>query len=340
MHNNRFILLGLAAAVLIACGKTDSGKPTVRPIAVRTVTLDVNEGAGTRSYIGQVEAATSMPLYHPLGGKLTALHVRNGSQVAEGQPIADIDDTQARSMHEAAVATLSQAEDAYKRLLQVHESGGVSDVKWIEMQTNLEKARQQEIATRKSLEDCHLTAPIEGVVTDVEVHAGQQLLPGQTICNVLSLRALQVVFSVPESDISSFEKGDTIRLSFNAFPDQTFRGVVQEKGLNAGMVAHGYQIKAGILAPSRQILPGMLAKVLTTKAYASGLVVPSACVQTTPEGPAVWVVRDGVAHRQPVGNTRFVKDGVLVSEGLKAGDRVVTAGYQKLYNGAKVTEAE
>ena len=340
MNKKNIILLCLVAGIVVACGKTDSGKHSVRPVAVRTVTLGTKEGAGTRSYIGEVEASTTMPLYHPLGGKLTALHVRNGMQVTKGQSVADIDDTQTRSMHDAAVATLSQAEDAYNRLLQVHENGGLSEVQWMEMQTNLEKARQQEIASRKSLEDCHLTAPIDGIVTDVDVHEGQQLLPGQTVCNILSLRALQVVFSVPESDISTFMKGDTIRLSFNAFPEQSFRGVVLEKGLSAGMVAHAYQIKASILAPTKQILPGMLAKVLTTKAFESGLVVPSACVQTTPEGPAVWVVRDGVAHRQQVGNTRFVKDGVLVEEGLSAGDRVVTAGYQKLYNGAKVTEAE
>ena len=341
MHNthNIFVLL-LAAAIVCGCAKTESGSQTVRPVAVRTITLDVNEETGSRTYIGEVEASVTMPLYHSFGGELTALHVRNGMQVTKGQPVADVDDTQARSAHDAAVATLSQAEDAYKRLLQVHENGGLSEVQWMEMQTNLEKAKQQEIASRKSLEDCHLTAPIDGVVTDVDVHVGQKLLPSQTICSVLSLKALQAVFSVPESDISSFSIGDTILLTLNAFPDRTFRGIVLEKGLSAGMVAHAYQVKAKILSPSKEILPGMLIKVLTTKSFAGGLVVPSACVQMTPEGPAVWVVREGVARRQPVGKTSFVRDGVLVDEGLNRGDRVVVSGYQKLFDGAQVVEAE
>ncbi|MBE6324449.1 MAG: efflux RND transporter periplasmic adaptor subunit [Bacteroidales bacterium] len=337
-HN--ILILFLATVVACSCAKTESGSQTVRPVSVRTITLDVNKESGTRTYIGEVEAAMAMPLYHSLGGELTALHVRNGQQVTKGQSIADIDDTQMRSIHDAALATLSQAEDAYNRLLQVHESGGLSEVQWIEMQTNLEKAKQQEISTRKSLDDCHLTSPIDGVVTDVDVHVGQRLLPSQTVCTVLSLKALQIVFSVPESDITSFSQGDTIIMTLNAFPDRTFCGIVLEKGLSAGMVAHAYEVKAKILSPSKEILPGMLAKVVTTKSFVGGLVVPSACVQMTPTGPAVWVVRDGVARRQQIGETSFVRDGVLVNEGLNKGDQVVVAGYQKLYNGAQVVEAE
>ena len=340
MHRVDKIVVFILAAVLFGCGTRESKKQTVKPVGVRTVTLEENAGVGTRTYLGEVEAVTGISIHHPLGGKLVALHVRNGQKVSQGQALADLEDTQSRSMHDAAVATLKQAEDGYNRLLQVHEGGGLSDVKWIEMQTNLEKARQQEIATRKSLDDCHLTAPLDGVITDVDVHEGQQLFPGQTICTVLSLKALQAVFSVPESDVSSFAIGDTVSLILNALPDQSFRGVVSEKSLSAGMVAHTYQLKANILSPSKEMLPGMITKVQTTKSFASGLVVPSACVQTTPDGPVVWVVREGTAHRQQIGLLQFVRDGVLVGEGLHAGDRVVTAGYQKLFNGAQVVEAE
>jgi len=330
----------LAAVVLSACKNADSKKKTVRPVAVRTIMLERSESAGTRTYMGEVEAATGITLYHPLGGKLFALHVRNGQQVTKGQPIADFDDTQARSLHEASLATLEQAEDGYKRLLQVHENGGLSDVKWIEMQTNYEKARQQEIATRRSLEDCHLTAPIDGVISEADVHVGQQMFPGQTVCKVLGLRTLQVAFSVPESDVASFSIGDTVTMKLNALPEQAFLGKVLEKGLSAGAIAHTYLVKALILSPNQEMLPGMIAKVMTHKPLANGLVVPSACVQTTPEGLAVWVVRDGKAERQSIAKTMFVKDGILVGEGLHEGDQVVIAGYQKLYSGAFVTEVE
>ena len=332
--------MALVAALLCCCTKKESDSKSLKPVSVRTVVVEQTTDAGTRTFLGEVEAVAGISLHHPLGGKLVALHVHNGHKVSQGQAVADLDDTQSRSMHEAALATLNQAEDGYQRLLQVHDNGGLSDAKWIEMQTNLEKARQQEIATRKSVEDCHLTAPIDGIVTEADVHVGQQLFPGQTICTVLSLNALQTVFTVPENDVSSFAIGDTVTLTLNALPDKTFRGIVTEKGLSAGMIAHTYRLKASILSPTKQILPGMITKVQTIKSFASGLVVPAGCVQTTPEGPAVWIVRDGIAQRQQITTTQFVRDGVLVSKGLSVGDRVVVAGYQKLFNGAKVTEQE
>lgn len=337
MHK-RFILPIVFAVMLCGCNKNTSNPTAVRPIEVRTITLAMSEDSGTRTYMGEIAAETSIALYHPLGGKLLQLHVHNGQRVDQGQAVADMDDTQPRSMHEAAVATLKQAEDAYHRLQQVHQSGGVSEVKWVEMQTNLEKARQQEALTRKSLEDCHLTAPISGVVSDMNVHQGQQLLPGQAVCTILGLQTLQVVFAVPESEVATFAVGDTVRLILNAKPEDVYSAVLTEKGLSAGKVAHTYPLKARLLRTDKDILPGMVAKVQTTQQGVQGLVVPSGCVQTTQEGPAVWVVRDGKARRQQLGATRFVHDGVLVAEGLNPGDKVVVAGYQKLFNGASVLE--
>lgn len=338
MHKRIVIVSVLVALSLTGCIKKESSTKDVRPIAVRTVRVAVQSESASRVYVGEVESGSKMPLYHPMGGKLTALHVRNGQHVKQGDAIADLDDTQTRSLHDAAAATLRQAEDAYQRLEQVHDSGGLSDVKWIEMQTNLEKARQQEIATRKSLEDCHLTAPLEGVVADADVRVGQQLFPGQTVCNIVSLNTLQAVFMVPETDIAAFSVGDAVTVRVNALDDMPLQAVITEKSISAGAIAHTYQLKAVLRAPSKEVLPGMMVKVHTTRTEDAGIVVPSACVQTTPQGPAVWIVEGDTVSRRLIRASQFVKNGVLVTEGLKDGDRIVTAGYQKLYNGARVEE--
>lgn len=340
MHKHLLILTA-ACLALSSCSKIEEARKSkpAAPIAVRTIVVQEQAEEGSRTYIGEVEAGSEVALYHALGGRLTALHVHNGQSVHEGQAIADLDDTQPRSLHDAAVATLRQAEDGYERLRQVHQSGGLSDVKWIEMQTNLEKARQQEIATRKQLDDCHITSPVSGIVADAGVRVGQQLYPGQTICSIVGMHTLQAVFTVPESDVASFRIGDSVRLHISALQQPALIGVLTEKGISAGAIAHTYKLKAVILNRTADILPGMIVKVRTTHPLSAGIIIPSAGVQTTPDGPAVWVVRGDSAFRQPIRATQFVKNGVLVTDGLQPGDRIVTAGYQKLYQGAKVTEA-
>ena len=70
-----------------------------------------------------------------------------------------------------------------------------------------------------------------------------------------------------------------------------------------------------------------------------GVVIPAACVQVTTEGKSVWVVQeDSTAVRRRIQIGQYVPNGVLVTDGLQTGDRVVTDGFQKLYKGAKVKE--
>lgn len=337
MKKNAIILF--SALALLSCSKLDrGGQKTVAPMKVEVLTVGLAADASERCYVGEVESETALPVSHPLGGRLTELLVRNGDRVHKGQLLGRIDDTQARSLHEAAAATLRQAQDGYDRLRAVHEGGGVSDVRWVQMQTDLEKARQQEIITAKQLEDCRLTAPQDGVVSGLDVSAGQQLLPGQRVCNLIDANRLQVRFSVPEQEVMNIRKGDTVSVVLSALPDRIWTARVTDKDVSAGAVAHTYGVRAQLQERCSDILPGMVAKVTALRMGGEGIVVPAECVQTTQQGLAVWVAVEGRAERRLIGDTEFVRTGVRVGQGLLPGDRVITSGYQKLYNGCEIAE--
>ena len=98
---------------------------------------------------------------------------------------------------------MRQAEDAYNRLKKVHSEGGISDVRWIEMETDLEKARQAEVAARKRVEDCVIRAPFDGVVSCRNHHVGEEMRPMEPFARVLDLRRLRVGFSVQLACLSA-----------------------------------------------------------------------------------------------------------------------------------------
>ena len=81
----------------------------------------------------------------------------------------------------------------------------------------------------------------------------------------------------------------------------------------------------------------MVAKIRLALSESSGIVVPSSCVITMPEGADVWVFQNGLAHRRNIKVGGFVKNGIMVESGLNSGDTIITVGHQKLYNGAKVS---
>ena len=107
--------------------------------------------------------------------------------------------------------------------------------------------------------------------------------------------------------------------------------------MKANALSHAYPVRAEVLNKDG-LLPGMVGKVRMQGQQSEGVVIPAACVQVTTEGKSVWVVQeDSTAVRRLIQIGQYVPNGVLVSDGLQTGDRVVTDGFQKLYKGAKVS---
>lgn len=291
-----------------------------------------------RNYVGAVSSEVEIPLVFVYGGTLVELYVHNGQAVRQGDIIAKVDDTSAKSLHETALATLRQAQDGYERLKKVYDDGGISEVRWVQMETDLEKARQSEISTRKHLEQCTLYASQDGVISMDKHLVGENVSPMQTFCRIIDLRKMNVEFSVPEKEIQFVKKGD---VAFADIPSLGLKNIeleVVDKSIVANFFGHTYDVKTRVVSDNaKEILPGMVAKIRMTATALSGIVIPSSCVQTVADGIAVWVVENGKAFRRNIVPSDFVKNGVIVKSGLNPGDTIVTAGYQKLYNGAKVS---
>lgn len=291
-----------------------------------------------RNYVGAVSSEVEIPLVFVYGGTLVELYVHNGQAVRQGDIIAKVDDTSAKSLHETALATLRQAQDGYERLKKVYDDGGISEVRWVQMETDLEKARQSEISTRKHLEQCTLYASQDGVISMDKHLVGENVSPMRTFCRIIDLRKMNVEFSVPEREIQFVKKGD---VAFADIPSLGLKNIeleVVDKSIVANSFGHTYDVKTRVVSDNaKEILPGMVAKIRMTATALSGIVIPSSCVQTVADGIAVWVVENGKAFRRNIVPSDFVKNGVIVKSGLNHGDTIVTAGYQKLYNGAKVS---
>ena len=336
----RFFLCLTAAAALTVCscsGGKDKSSGWTDTIEVETVVIGNMEASAERNYVGSIGSEREVSLSFALGGRLTKVAVRNGEHVVAGQVLAEVDATRARSLHAASLATLRQAEDAYRRLEAVHREGGISEVRWMEMETDLEKARQAETSSRKQLEDCTLRAPYAGVVSCGDHLVGEEMKPGEVYCRVLDMERLRVNFSVPEQEIALIAVGDEATATVSALGDRELRLRVSDKGMRANPMGHTYAVHATVTAGERNgLLPDMVTKVHATLGDGGGMAIPMECVQTMPEGTIVWVVKDGRAEQRRIAVGDFFSEGVYVERGLAPGDTVVAEGRQKLYRGAKV----
>lgn len=337
------LVVFFSALLLVGCGKKASKKQNFDPtIPVKVQVVGDSNGVNYRNYVGTVRSERQVSLSFPLGGTLTEVHVRNGQRVRKGDLIAKVDETAAKSLHDAAMATLRQAEDGYRRLKQLHEGEGISDVRWVQMETDLEKARQSEISARKHLKDCILYAPQDGVISMKDHVIGEQLNPLDVLCQIVDMNSLIVEFSVPENEVGLVGVGTTAFATIPALDNAERTLTVYDKSFLSNPLGHSYNIKARISSETKDILPGMVVKIRLSlqKSAEPGIVVPSSCVQTMSDGLTVWVIRNGKSYRQKIEVNEFVQNGVMVKAGLEPGDTIVTEGYQKLYNGAPVSYSD
>ena len=324
--------------LLIGCGENSDKKPKYDPvIPVQIDVVDYDDGDSYRNYVGSLKSEMKIALSFPLGGCITDIYVQNGQNVKKGAIVARVDETSAKSLHEAALAALNQAEDGYKRLKKVHEEGGISDVRWVQMETDLEKARQTEISTRKHLEDCTIYAPQDGIISMDERVVGEYMRPSEAFCHLIDMDQLVVTFSIPEKEIGLINIGDQAVAEIMALGNVETPVVITDKAVVSNPFGHTYNVKAKINLDGKDALPGMVVKIKLKATALSGIIVPASCVQTVSDGIAVWTLKNGRSYRRIIEVSDYVKNGVLVQNGLEFGDTIVTVGYQKLFNGAKVS---
>lgn len=335
----------LAAAVFICaftaltgCRETAENRHTQSsPIKVKAETVSVTDKIDTYGYIGTVQARKSAVLSSPYPGTLVSLNVSQGDHVKKGDIIAGIESQSVISSREMALATLAQAEDGYRRLSEVHGSGGVADVRMVEIRTQLEKAKAAAAAAEKAYEDCKIKAPYDGVIGDILIDEGIEASISQPIARILDISSVEIRFPVPENEISGIRTGEKATVEIPALGYVEIRASVSEKGMAASPLSHSYDCILSPEIPYRDLLPGMVCKVYLDSRAESGIVIPASAVKTGAGGRYVWAVEDGKAVRKNVTVKGFSGDGIIISEGLGEGDTVITEGSRKVSSGMPVT---
>jgi RND family efflux transporter MFP subunit len=167
------------------------------------------------------------------------------------------------------------------------------------------------------------------------------------VVTLADLQTLEVEVDVNEAYIGRIHGGAPARITLDAYPDTTFRGVVRQVVPTADRQRATVQVKVSILDHDARILPEMGAKVDflqpdSGRVAAAGAIqrpvirVPSATVRTDAGSSVVWIVRDGRLVRRSV-QTGPVSAGFLeIRSGLNGGEQILVSGVDAPTEGMKV----
>lgn len=347
----RALAAGLSL-LLAACGSEGAGAGAGRsPTVVEAVVAERDTIQVSVRSVGSLEAAAHVELKAEAEGRVSRILFEEGEPVRSGQVLLLIDRDRLRSEMEAAAAAVERArveaenlERQVERNRELLESGAISRQAYDDLETGFEAARARLAEARAALGvererlgDATVRAPFDGRTGERGVDPGDFVQRGDPLVTVVADDTLEMAFSVPERYVGRLQPGSPVELRVQSYPDRTFHGSVSFVSPFVDPANRTVRLKARVPNPAAELRSGQFANVLLgLERRPDAVVVPEAAVVPREGDTFVFLVRDGVAHRQVVRLGERSPGIVEVTSGVEAGDTVVVAGQQKLQDGSPV----
>ena len=280
-------------------------------------------------------------------GRTGAQDWQEGATVKQGEVLARLKQEDFASSIKSARAKAEQDRQNYDREVKLRATGAVSQQE-LEAAAAAREASAASLAmAEQALKDSVLLAPFDGTIAARSANNGQTVSAGKSVLQMTDLRQMSVELGLPDRLIGKVRVGKEFPVRVTTLEASTFMGRVSEVGVAAKEGARLFRVVIKVSNPDGLLRSGMTASVAfddqndhTRGAVLipmSALVSASAGKSTAANQLAVFVVdADGKAHERPIKTDDLVRSSVLVTQGLKPGEKVVTAGASTLYDGAPV----
>jgi membrane fusion protein, multidrug efflux system len=336
-----------------------------KPTAVSVEAARLDSWTPQLSAIGTLRAYQGISIAPQAAGNVTAIHFESGDDVGAGSVLVNIDDSVEVADLINGQAQLKNADATLARQRTLVAQGNTPQSSVDTALAARDSAAATVERTRAVIAQKEIKAPFSGRLGLRNVDRGQYVAVGTSLVTLQQLDPIYVDFLAPEEALAKLSVDQVVRMTVDAIPGQTFEGKVKAIDARVSAESRNVTARAVFANPQRRLLPGMFANVtVTTGAPADVLTLPRTAIVYSLYGDNVFVVEpapppapasgSAEAGEAPKANPaaaaggliverRFVRVGatrgerVAIEEGVKAGERVVTAGQVKLQAQSPVT---
>ena len=271
--------------------------------------------------------------------------VNVGDVLKGGQDVARLDPTIQQNALRTAEGNLSsleaqlrEASITFWRQQELLKDGWTSRAKFDEAQHKLQTIQAQVRIAEEQLSYTVLSADAPGAVTAYGAEPGEVVHAGQMIVQLARQGGRDGVFDVPEQLIRTGPRDPVVEIALTNDPTMRATGRVREVAPQADATTRTFQVKVGIIDPPQGMELGSTVTGRIKLSAPPGVEIPASALTEANGRPAVWVVnpQSKTVSLREVDILRHDPATVVVSQGLEAGDLVVTAGVQTLHPGQKV----
>ena len=332
MKKSILFLAALAAAACANQGANQAAAPeeTVPNVEVaQAVSRDV---AQDNTYASTVQAYAVNNIAPQTAGRIRKINVEVGDFVTKGQILAEMD----RLQLDQTELQVQNDDIEYERLKGLYAEGGVSqsDFETAELGYKLRKSSLENLR-----ENTILRNPISGYVSARNFDAGDLFSMSAPLFTVQQVTPVKLLVGISESEYTKVKKGQSVSLTVDAIPGETFSGKIERIYPTIDPATHTFKVEVNVPNTDRVLRPGMYARVNVNFGSRRSVIVPDqALVKQEGTGTRfIFVLKaDNTVSYLPVTVGRHMGQEYEVLSGLEEGARVVVKGQALLRDGVKV----
>jgi len=350
------LAIGLLAAIIVfvvgikflQIGKMMSTPHTMPPTTVSSVSVKEEDWAPRLTAVGSVSAVQGAVVSAELAGVVSEINFENGAEAKKGEVLMKLDASQEEALLRSAEAEAQLAKTDLERSRDLAIKKVVSGAEFDSAQSKFTRLNAVVDQMRSSITKKTLIAPFDGQLGIRQVNVGQMINAGQQVVPLTSLDPVFADFALPQQYLGQLTPGLEVHVTTDAIPGRVFNGKLTAINSMVDSSTRNITLQATLDNSDHALRPGMFAKaeVMLPEKHKT-LVVPGSAISYAPFGDSVFVIEnkkdEKTGKESQVIRQQFVRVGeargdlVAITQGLKAGETIVSTGVFKLRNGMTVT---
>jgi membrane fusion protein, multidrug efflux system len=370
---NRLFLIFIASILMVSCSSNDESNKDAEKLEsykeqikeLKEKISEIKETGNNQEYTGRVipvkvKTVTTQPFSHnftaagelesieeafispEVNGQIISVNVEEGQHVKSGQILARLNTVIVENTISEVKTQLTLAKTIFDKQTILWNKNIGSERQYLEAK-NYYESLQDKLNTLEAQRDMGIiTSPIDGVVEEIFLQKGEMAAPGMQFMQIVNINKLYVTLKLSEAYLSAIKKGDIVDISFPAYPGLVYHEPVFRTGNVINEQDRTFVVQVEIDNKSGKLKPHMLVNVnINDYNTDEAIVLPSILIKEDMKGSFVYVLGDD--NGKKFSAKKYIETGVSsndkteVVRGLKAGEVIITDGYNNVSNGSVVT---
>ena len=285
-------------------------------------------------FIGTAVSNESVDITSSITQKVSQINFSDCDFVKKGDVLVQLNVEKQKAVQKQAEINLKEQQRELTRLSSLKDKKIIAEKEYDIQNTKLQDAQAKLAEIEEEIKEGTIVAPFDGMLGIRKISVGSLLTPGTVITTIDDIKKIKVDFPVPEKYLSLINKDCKITATSIAIPNKKFYGSVQAISPRISPISRSISVR-GIIENKEYLLrPGMMLNVTIQMQDRNALLVPESSISNVGEKHFVFLISDGNKVKQTEVEIGQRSNGfVEITNGLKAGNCVVTDGVVKISDG-------